>query len=164
MPQTSTSTKQLRLFSPWTTRKTLSQVRLSLISNQTPWQPNWSKRASSSPLSCDSTASTSPPLSATFPPLKDSVQLALQMSFLSSDLIRVKWLRPHFNLHQKRWDALSLLWQSHVHAHHGGPISDPHGHWPMGLLGFMVYIQQQISSFTVGVSVKMNEKLWFWNL
>ena len=32
------------------------------------------------------------------------------------------------------------------------------------LLGFMVYIQQQISSFTVGVSLKMNEKLWFWNL
>ena len=29
---------------------------------------------------------------------------------------------------------------------------------------FMVYIQQQISSFSTGVSVRMNNKPWFWHL
>ena len=30
-------------------------------------------------------------------------------------------------------------------------------------LGFMVYIQQQISSFNAGVSVKMSWQPWFWH-
>ena len=32
------------------------------------------------------------------------------------------------------------------------------------LLLFMVYIQQQISSFSVGVSVRMGKQPWFWHL
>ena len=32
------------------------------------------------------------------------------------------------------------------------------------LLGFMVYIQQQISSFNTGVSVRMSAQPWFWHL
>ena len=31
-------------------------------------------------------------------------------------------------------------------------------------LGFMVYIQQQISSFSTGVSVKMSQQPWFRHL
>ena len=31
-------------------------------------------------------------------------------------------------------------------------------------LGFMVYIQQQISSFSTGVSVKMSQQAWFRHL
>ena len=30
-------------------------------------------------------------------------------------------------------------------------------------LGFMVYIQQQISSFDTGISVRMSQKPWFWH-
>ena len=36
------------------------------------------------------------------------------------------------------------------------------GQWH--LLGFMVYIQQQISSFSAGFLVKMSEQPWFWHL
>ena len=36
------------------------------------------------------------------------------------------------------------------------------GRWQS--LGFMVYIQQQISSFSMGVSVKMRQQPWFWHL
>ena len=31
-------------------------------------------------------------------------------------------------------------------------------------LGFMVYIQQQILSFSTGVSIKMSQQPWFQNL
>ena len=31
-------------------------------------------------------------------------------------------------------------------------------------LGFMVYTQQQISLFSMGVSVRMSAKPWFWHL
>ena len=36
--------------------------------------------------------------------------------------------------------------------------------WRWRLLGFIVYIQQQISLFIMGVLVRMSAQLWFRNL
>ena len=107
-----------------------------------------------------------PPPSATILPLRVSTQGLCSVS--ASDIIAVLWAetirigaaRLHFAPEDVRTHSLR---SGEAMATHLAGAPDwtlmAIGRWRS--LGFMVYIQQQISSFSAGFSAKMSRQPWF---
>ena len=76
--------------SPWTTRRTPSEGRISLTSKQSPWPPALSDQVSTSSSDCENRGVIPPLLLATIQPPKASAPSAPQPSPLSSGRNAIK--------------------------------------------------------------------------
>ena len=126
VPQSITFSMPHRSYSPWTTRRMLSEVRPSITSDQSPCQPVQFERASTYSSACENTDAPPPPQPETILPLRGSAWSAPQTSSLFSGLRPVEWARPDSDFPPTTLGhTLSVLEEPWTCASRGSQIRPP---------------------------------------
>ena len=151
----------LKLSSPWTTRRMLYKENQSHTFYPSPRQPAQFKCGSTSSSKCVDMGAQDPPLSATILPLRGSAWSVPCTSSRSYGPIPFKLEQPDSALSEDvRTPSLRSVGAMAMHL---ANVPD----WTLMAIGwwrslvFVVCIQQQISSFSAGVSVQMSWQPWF---